>query len=163
MGIFIVFKLESHKKVWKNKRFCSFVMPSKDTKILEFNQYQKCDKIPSIIYADIKSLIKRIVVYKNNSQKSSTTIVAERHDVYRVMYTELNFYKTLGKLAMQIINFEKKEKILLTSEQQDSYENTKICCICKRRFKHVIKCIIQLKSVVIKLVNISVLDIAYVI
>ena len=31
-------KCESHKKVCKNKGFCNFVMPSEDTKILEFNQ-----------------------------------------------------------------------------------------------------------------------------
>ena len=29
-------------------------MLSEDTKILEVNQYQKSDKAPSIIYADIK-------------------------------------------------------------------------------------------------------------
>ena len=33
-------KLESHKKVCKNKDFCNIIMPSEDTKILEFNQYQ---------------------------------------------------------------------------------------------------------------------------
>ena len=30
-------KLESHKKVYENKNFCNVVMPSEDTKILEFN------------------------------------------------------------------------------------------------------------------------------
>ena len=32
-------KLESHKKVYENKDFCSVIMPAKDIKILEFNQY----------------------------------------------------------------------------------------------------------------------------
>ena len=40
------------------KGFLSVVMPSKDTEILQFNQYQKSDKISSIIYADLESLIK---------------------------------------------------------------------------------------------------------
>ena len=31
-------------------------MPSEDTKKLEFNQYQRGDKTPSIIYADLKCL-----------------------------------------------------------------------------------------------------------
>ena len=44
---------ESHKKVCENKDFCNVVMPSEDTKILEFNQYQKSDKAPFIIYADL--------------------------------------------------------------------------------------------------------------
>ena len=51
-------KFESHQKVCENKDFCRDVMPSEDTKILEFNQYWKCDKIAFIIYTDIKSLIK---------------------------------------------------------------------------------------------------------
>ena len=41
-------------------------MPSKDTKILEFNQYQKSDKAPFIIYADLKCLIEKIDGSKNN-------------------------------------------------------------------------------------------------
>ena len=45
-------KLESHKKVCRNKDFCNIIMPSENTKISEFNQYQKSDKTPFIIYAD---------------------------------------------------------------------------------------------------------------
>ena len=50
-------------------------MPSKDTKILEFNPYQKSDKAPSIIYADLESLIKRMDGCKNNFEETSTTKV----------------------------------------------------------------------------------------
>ena len=32
-------------------------MPSEDTKILEFNQYQKPDKVPFIIYADLECIM----------------------------------------------------------------------------------------------------------
>ena len=32
-------KLELHKKVCENKDFCNVIMPSEETKILEFNQY----------------------------------------------------------------------------------------------------------------------------
>ena len=32
-------KLELHKRVCENKDFCNVIMPSEDTKILEFNQY----------------------------------------------------------------------------------------------------------------------------
>ena len=32
-------RLESYKKVWENKYFCNVIMPSEDSKILEFNQY----------------------------------------------------------------------------------------------------------------------------
>ena len=45
-------KLQSHNKACENKDFCNTVMPSEDTKILEFNQYKKPDKAV-IIYADL--------------------------------------------------------------------------------------------------------------
>ena len=35
-------------------------MLSKDTKILEFNQYQKSGKAPLIIYADLECLTEKI-------------------------------------------------------------------------------------------------------
>ena len=70
-------KLESPKKVCENKDFRGVVMYSKDSKILEFNQYRKSGKTPSIIYADVESFIKRIDVCKNNFGKSSTKKVGE--------------------------------------------------------------------------------------
>ena len=37
---------------------------------------------------------------------------------------------------MKIISFKKKKMELLTNDQQKSYENTKICYICKEKFKN---------------------------
>ena len=48
---------ESHKRVCKNKDFCNVIITSQDSKILEFNQYQKSDKAPFIIYADLENII----------------------------------------------------------------------------------------------------------
>ena len=59
-------KLESHKKVCENKDFCNVVIPSEDTKILEFNQYQKSDKPRFITDADLEYLIQKIDGCKNN-------------------------------------------------------------------------------------------------
>ena len=70
-------KLKSHIKVHKNKCFCGIVMPSKNDKILEFNQYMKSDKMPYIIYADIESLTRKIDGCKNNPQNYSTTKIVE--------------------------------------------------------------------------------------
>ena len=75
-----------------------------DTKILEFNQYQKSDKAPFVIYADLECLIEKIVGCKNKPGNSLTTKLAKhipsgfsvstkssfkntenKHDVYRVL------------------------------------------------------------------------------
>ena len=35
----------------------NIIIPSEDTNILEFNQYQKSDKAPLIVYADLECII----------------------------------------------------------------------------------------------------------
>ena len=66
-------KDHSHKNVYENKDFCNIVMPSEDNKLLEFNQYQKPDKVLFIIHADPECLIEKIDGCKNNTENSSTT------------------------------------------------------------------------------------------
>ena len=51
------------------------MIPSEDTKILEFNQYQKSDKVPFVIYADFECLIEKIDRCKDNLENSSITKV----------------------------------------------------------------------------------------
>ena len=52
-------KLGSHKKVCKNKAFCNVIMPSEDTKILEFNQYLIKHQNPK----NLRSLIKHYLLF----------------------------------------------------------------------------------------------------
>ena len=103
-------------------------MPSEDTKILEFNQYQKCDKSPFIIYAYLECIIKRIGGCKNNPENLSTTEISEhitsgfststislftsiekKHDLYRGKDSVKRICKFLRGHTTKIINF-KKEK-----------------------------------------------------
>ena len=53
-------KRKSHKKVCRKKDFCNVVMSSKDSKILELNQYQKSNIALFIIYTDLECLIEKI-------------------------------------------------------------------------------------------------------
>ena len=52
-------------------------MPSEDTEILGSNQYQKSNKAPFIIYADLECLIEKIDGCKNNPENSSKTKVSK--------------------------------------------------------------------------------------
>ena len=52
-------------------------MPSEDTRISDFKQYQKSDKTPFIIYADLECIIKKIDGCKNNPENSSATKVSK--------------------------------------------------------------------------------------
>ena len=48
-------------------------MPSKDTKLLELNQFQKPDKAPFISHACLQCLTEKIGVCKNNPENLYTT------------------------------------------------------------------------------------------
>ena len=52
-------------------------MPSDGSKILEFNQCQKPDKAPFIIYADLECIIEKTDGCKNNPENSSTKKVSK--------------------------------------------------------------------------------------
>ena len=65
-------ELESHKRVCENKDFCNESMSPEDTKMIEFNQFQKSDRAPFIIYTDLEWIIKKIDGCKNNPENSST-------------------------------------------------------------------------------------------
>ena len=59
--------------------------------------------------------------------------IENKHDVYRGKDCMEKFCEFLRKHTMKIISFKKKKIKLLTKEQQESYENTKICYICKKK------------------------------
>ena len=109
-------------------------MFSEDTTTLEFNQYQKSDKLPFIIYSDLVCLIKKIDGCKNNPEYLSKTKVSKhipsvfsvstiswfrsienKHDVYRGKCYMKKFREFLREHPMKIINFKKKK----TKEQQE--------------------------------------------
>ena len=89
-------KLESHK-VCENKDFCNVIMPSEGTKILEFNQYQKSDEVPFIIYADLQCMLEKIGGCKNNLENSSTTKVSEHIPLGFLMSTIFLFISMESK------------------------------------------------------------------
>ena len=61
----------------KVKEFLCVEMPSEDTKILEFNLYQKADEVLFIIYADHECLMGEIDDCKNNPETLSAIKVGE--------------------------------------------------------------------------------------
>ena len=95
-------------------------MPSEDIKILEFNQYQKSDKAPFIIYADLECIIEKIDGCKNPENSSTTKVskhipsgfsmsiissfrsIENKHDIYRSKDCMKSFCEFLREHAMEI-------------------------------------------------------------
>ena len=97
-------------------------MLSEGTKILEFNRYQKSDRAPFIIYADLECIIEKIDRCKNKPKNSSTTKVSKhiplsfsmpkissfrgiekKHDKHRGKDCMKKFYESLREHVMKII------------------------------------------------------------
>ena len=154
MPIFILVQQKTNfnliKKVCENKEFYTIIMPSEDTIILEFNRYQKSDKSPCIIYADLECIIEKIDGWKNNPENLPTIKVSEhissgfsmctvcsfrsvgnKHDVYRYKDCMKMFSEFLKENTMKTINSKRKKMKLLTKAHKNSYEYVKICYICK--------------------------------
>ena len=121
----------------------------------ELNKYRKSDNVSFIIYADFECLIEKIDECEKNPENLSTTKVSvhfrsgfpmtmvssfrsieNKHHVYIGKDCMKHFCELLRKHAMKITNFKKKIMKLLTKEQQESYENAKICYICKEKFQN---------------------------
>ena len=127
----------------------------KTLKLLEFNQYQKSEKAPFIIYADFEYIIEMIDGCKNNPEHSSTSKVSEhipsgfsmstipsfrsiekKHYIYRVKDCRKTFCKFLREHKMKIINCKTKKVKLLAKELPESYDNAKICYICQEKIEN---------------------------
>ena len=52
-------KLEEHKKICENNKYCHVEMPNEENKIIKYNQGEKSIKSPFIIYADLECLLER--------------------------------------------------------------------------------------------------------
>ena len=77
--------------------------------------------------------------------------IENKHDAYSSEDC-MKLCESLRKLAMRIINFKTKKSKLLTKEQQESYENAKICYSFEERFEksnRKIKNIAKLEIIVI--------------
>ena len=103
----------------------------------------------------LECIIKKIDECKNNPENLSTTNVSEhipsgfsmftifsfrsienKHDVYRGKDCMKRFCEFLREYAIKIINFKKKKIKLLKKELEESYENAKFYCICKKKFEN---------------------------
>ena len=86
-------------------------MPLEKDKILEFSQYMESGKIPYIIYADIKSLIKKKQIDVQVIQK---IIQQQKLESIFLVNIQCQLY---GRLyAANVINFEGKKMLLLTKK-----------------------------------------------
>ena len=146
-------KLEAHKKTCENHDYCRVEMRTNDNNKIKYNQGEKSIKLPFIVYADLECLLEKMSTCYNNPKESSTTKINKHtpsgysiftHCSFDKSKNKLNYYrgedcmkkfcKNLREHARKIINCEKKDMIPLTKEEEENYNNQKVCYICKKEF-----------------------------
>ena len=146
-------KLEAHKKICENNKYCHVEMPTKDNNTIKYNQGEKSIKLPFFIYADLECLLEKISTCQNNPNESSTTEINKHTPSDYSLFTHCAFNKSKNKLdyyrgkdcmkkfckdlrthATKIINYEKKKMIPLTIKEKLHYNEQEICYICKKEF-----------------------------
>ena len=146
-------KLEEHKKICENNKYCHVEIPIEDNKIIKYNQGEKYINSPFIIYADLECLLEKMSTCYNKPKESSTIEINKHTPSGYSLFTHCSFYKTKDKLdyyrgrdcmkkfckdlrkhATKIINYEKKKMIPLKIKEEIHHNKQKICYICEKEF-----------------------------
>ena len=91
-------KLEEHKKICENNKYCHAEMPNENNKIIKCNQGEKSIKSPFIIYADLECLLQKMSTCHNKPEESSTTEINKHTPSGNSLFTHCSFDKTKNKL-----------------------------------------------------------------
>ena len=110
-------------------------------------------RAPFVIYADLESLLNKMDTCTNGPNKSSTTKKKKHEmcgyslithcsfdeknntkDYYRVKDCLKKSFQDLKKQGKSIVDFEKKEMIKLTQEEQHEHDTRKVCFLCEKQF-----------------------------
>ena len=128
-------------------------MPTQFNKTLKYNHAEKSLKTPFVIDADLECLLIKQQSCQNNQNKSYTERKAmhepcgysldlvssfdskqNKHKFYRGKDCIKRFCSDLKQLGTKIINYEQKEMITLTDDENKFCEEQKECYICQKVF-----------------------------
>ena len=103
-------KLEEHKKICENNKYCNVEMPTKDNNTIKYNQGEKSIKLPFVTYVDLECLLEKISTCQNNLNESSTTEIKNIH--HRVIRYLRIVHSINQKINLIIIKEKIYEKVL---------------------------------------------------
>ena len=128
-------------------------MPTKLNKTLKYNHGKKSLKTPFVIYVDLECLLSKQQSYQNNPNESYTERKAihepcgysldlvcsfdskeDKHSFYRGKDCIKTFCSELKELGTKVVNYEQKEMIPLTDDENRYYEEQKSVTNVEKRF-----------------------------
>ena len=155
--VYIHFELIMHLRDMKdnndNNDCCNVEMRKQFNKTLKYNHGEKWLRTPFVIYANLECLLIKQQSCQNNPNESYTERKAmhepfgysldlvswsdskqNKHSFYRGKDCIKKFCSDLKELGTKIINYEQKEMIPLTDNENKYYEEQEKCHICQKEF-----------------------------
>ena len=132
-------------------------MPDKNNKILKFNNFNKQQPVPFVIYADFEAITEKISNHQQNNDKSYTEAYQKHIDcgfgykvvccyddkytqplkIYRgekAVYTFLEYMLDEVKYCKNIIKKEFNKPLRMTKEDEEKFQKSDECHICSKKF-----------------------------
>ena len=145
--------LKKQERLCGNNDYCCVEMPTQFNKTLKYNYGEKSLKTPFVIYADLECLLLKQQSCQNDPHESYTERKAihepcgysldlvcsfdskqKKHSFYRGKDCIKRFGSELKELGTKIINYEQKEMIPSTDDENKYYEEQKECYKCQKEF-----------------------------
>ncbi|XP_050452581.1 uncharacterized protein LOC126852138 [Cataglyphis hispanica] len=144
-------KLQSHTIDYQQMNECAIRLPSEKDKWLEFNNYNRKELLPFVVYTDLECMLK-----KTNNDPIMSTYTFQHHEVFSVAYyihcaydetlsayySRRNvdcitwFVEELKNLAHRVKNIISANvpMVTLSHEQCETFRSATHCHICEKPF-----------------------------
>ncbi|XP_070169720.1 uncharacterized protein [Polyergus mexicanus] len=123
-------KLSAHSVDSGRMNECAIVLPTKDDKWLEFRNYSRKERLPSVVYADLECVLK-----KKEERRTSNTSIVQHHESGEGCV--LSFVKEPHDLAFRARTILDTDAHMtdLTPDEWERFVNATRCSVCERPFE----------------------------
>ena len=137
-------RLKKLQRICENHEYCKLEMPAKGS-VLKYIPVEKF-MTPFVIYADLESILEKMIGCGNDPEKSSTVKVNKhtgsgyslfshilfdktknKLDYYRTRNCMKNFSLDLREHAEKIINYKQAKIIAPTKKERKTHRDQKVC------------------------------------
>ncbi|XP_049947119.1 uncharacterized protein LOC126455272 [Schistocerca serialis cubense] len=130
------------------------VMPSKETKTIQFQNYCNKEKVPFVVYGDIECMLQPLTTCSQSSERSHSepvhvhvpySVAMYVHCTHDEKYSNFYLYRgldcmkwftdNLNAISDNILQyFKNKKQLQMNDQDKEFFENAKTCHICKKHF-----------------------------
>ncbi|KAL6433627.1 hypothetical protein ACFW04_006610 [Cataglyphis niger] len=129
-------KLSAHSENCERMNECAIVLPTEEDKWLNFNNYERKERVP-FVYADLKCALKK------KERRTSNTFIVQRHKAYSLEYyarcafdDARSMYRSRRELRIVVYVLNAIAPMTpLTADERERFRDATNCHVCERPFE----------------------------